>query len=311
MNQLWDKVIKFFTKPPQLYVGFYISSNYICGMNFSTKEKRIIDTYSQSLPNGIINPSLNERNIIEKEILKEEFSKALDKMLISHRNIAFILPEMSQKTFTFSFDSLPSSPREREKIIHFRIKKRMPFLPEDAKISYDIFANDSGIKSVVNLARTYIIKEYEEFFSQFGLTVRTIVPPSVGLINLLNFESRENCFLLNVEQDSFSLLVFRNSEIILYRQKKFSFEHEEKGTMQDKIEDVFQEVENTLNFIDQSEDSGEMKFWIRSGMSEPEKILEKVNDKFDFSLVRIGSYLDFDISLEEAERLSPILGILL
>jgi Tfp pilus assembly PilM family ATPase len=311
MNQLGERIIKFFSNQPKLFTGFYISSHYICGIHFSPKEKGIMNTYIRTLPRNVVQPSLNERNIIGKEVLSEEFLKAVSKLKVECKDIALVFPEMSQKTFTFSFDSLPGSPHEMEQIIRFRIKKKMPFLPEDAKISYDLISKDSKMRVIAILARIYIIKEYEEFFRQFGFNVRTIVPPSVGLMNLLDDGSRKNCFLLNVEQDSFSLSVFKDFEFILYRQKNFNFGDSGAGGIQDKVEDVFQEVENTLNFIEEGEGKKEMRFWIRSGIDDSHEFLDSADKRFNFRFSPIGSCLDLDLSSKVDEKLMPIMGILL
>jgi len=311
MNLFWDKFVEFFSATPQLFSGFSISSNYLCGVCLSTKGKNIIDTYVSDIPEGVVQPSFIEKNIIEPEVLKEEFSKAARKMSLKGKDIALVFPELSQKTFTFSFDSLPGPSREREQIIRFRIKKGMPFLPEDARISYDLVPRDSGLRAVVILTRTNIIKEYDDFFQQFGFNVRKAVPPSVGLINLLGLGSEENCFLLNIEKESFSLSLYKGPEFILYRQKRFDFETGGTGSIQDKMEDIFEEVEKTLNFSAEGLDRREMKFWIRSGIGGIDRFIENAERKFECSFHKVGASLDVSLDPEETDRLSPVLGVLL
>ena len=310
MNLFWDKFIEFFSATPQLFSGFSISSNYICGVCLSAKGKKISDTYVSDIPEGVIQPSFIEKNIIEPEVLKEEFSKAVRKMSIKGKDIALVFPELSQKTFTFPFDSLPGTSREREQIIRFRIKKGMPFLPEDARISYDLVPRDSGLRAVVLLTRANIIKEYEEFFRLFGLNVRTAVPPSVGLINLLGIGSEGNCFLLNIEKESFSLSLYKGPEFILSRQKRFDFETGTTGSVQYKMEDIYEEVEKTLHFSAEGLDLREMKFWIRSGIGGIDRFIENAEKKFECSFHRAGASLDIGLTQEETDRLSPVVGVL-
>ncbi len=311
MTQAWDKVIEFFSRPPKLFSGFYFTSHCICGVSFSKKHRSIAGYDIQALPKGVILPSLNEKNITEKEILKEEFSKVLEKISLTGGNTALIIPELSQKTFSFTFDNLPVSSIEKEQIIRFRIKKKMPFLPDDARISFDLIPRDKGIRVVALLTRTYIIKQYEEFFRQFDLKVRTVVPPSVGLMSLLGFESDEKFLLVNIELDSFSLSVVKDCELTFYRQKRFDFEGETRFSVQDKTEDIFQEIENTLNFIDEGEEDKEMKLWIRGGVEEFELFFKRAGSQYNFPIKRIGSCLDMGLDVEETEKLSPILGVLL
>jgi len=311
MNLFWDKFINFFSAPPKLLSGFSISSNYIYGVRLSAKEKSTVDSYVCDIPDGVVQPSFIEKNIIKPDVLKGEFSKAARNMRLNNKDIALIFPELSQKTFTFSFDSLPSALREREQIIRFRIKKRMPFLPEDSRISYDLFPKGSGLRALVILTRTNIIKEYEEFFLQFGFNVRKAVPPSVGLINLLDIGSEKNGLLLNIEKESFSLSLYKDAEFILYRQKRFDFETGGTGTIQEKMGDVFDEVEKTLNFTAEGLDRREMKFWIRSGMEGYDSFIEKAEKECECSFHKIGSNLDVNLNPEEKDRLSPVLGVLL
>jgi len=311
MNHYWDKLTQFFIRTPSLSAGFYVSSHYFCGVYLGDKNPKTGDCYFKSLPKGIIRPSLNEKNIVKPEMLKKEFLRVFKKKQAKTKDIALVFPELSQKTFVFSFDALPGSPQEKEQIIRFRIKKRVPFLPEDARISYDLISTDSGIRAVAILTREYIAKEYEEFLAQFGLKVRALVPPAIGLINLLNMKLDQNYFLLNLEPDSFSLSSYVNSEFILYRQKRFGLDLTGSESVQNKVEDVFHEVETTLNFIEGSEGKKELRFLIRCGINGMDRILTEAMDKFSFSFERVGSILDFDFNLEESERISPILGILL
>ncbi|MBD3414344.1 MAG: hypothetical protein GF421_07945 [Candidatus Aminicenantes bacterium] len=310
MKGLWENVIEFFSSQPPLYSGFYLSSHAIQGVHCSAKQKKVISTDTQPLSKGIIHPSLNEKNILKADALKEKFGKVLEKLNLTKKNTALIIPELTQKTFTFSFDSLPSSSKEREQIIRFRIKKKMPFLPDDARISYDSISNKEKIRVVAILTRTYIIRQYEEFFHQFGLNVRIVVPPSVGLMNVLSFESDEKFFLINIEKDSFSLNLFKNTELTVYRQKRFDIQGERSGLEQGKTEVVFQEVNNTLNYMDEMKSDKRIKIWLRSSENS-DKIFEYASQKQDFLLQRIGSFLDVGLDLPEAEQLSPILGVLL
>jgi hypothetical protein len=104
MNQFWDRFTKYFSDSPKIFTGFYLSPHYFCGVSLSAKEKNMSDYYIKNLPQGIVRPSLNEKNIIEEEILKQEFLKAIKKVNARGKNIALVLRELSQKTFTFSLN---------------------------------------------------------------------------------------------------------------------------------------------------------------------------------------------------------------
>ncbi len=307
-----DKIRDYFARPRLYDLGVQISSHYISGIQVLPKEGKTRRHFVLPLEGGTINPSFNKKNITNSELLENKIKEGLKKIHISAHNIVFLLPELSQKAFIFNFDSFPSSQQEREHLIRFRANKQMPLLPDDIRLSFDIRKSNRSKKILTTIVRSSVIKEYENLFGKLHLKVRVVGIPSLSVSNLLNKESEKDIMFINVEEDSFSLVVNIDSEIALYRQKPFGANHNNHNSEAQKIRHIVQEVKNTINFIEDRDKRRISCIIIRLGLLDrEEEIFVGLKEKLHYPLKKIESYLDFNIPLKEKEILSPLIGQLL
>ncbi len=307
-----EKIRDYFVRPRLYDLGVQISSHYISGIQVLPKEGKIKSHFVLPLEGGTINPSFNKKNIINSELLENKIKEGLKKINISAHNIIFLLPEMSQKAFIFNYDSFPSSQQEREYLIRFKVNKQMPLLPDDIKLSFDIRKSNSSKKILATIARSCVIKEYENLFVKLHLKVRVVGIPSLSVSNLLNKESEKDVMFISVEEDSFSLVVNIDSEIVLYRQKPFGASVNNHNSEVQKISHIVQEVKNTVNFIEDRDKKRIGCIIIRLGLlGKREEMFVGLKEKLHYPLKKIESYLDFNIPLKEKEILSPLIGQLL
>jgi hypothetical protein len=291
-----NRAARFFLDQPKLHAAFLLASNYLAGVTLSPKEKGIKDHFVCPLDKGIVEPSFYQNNIKKSAELETSLRQGIEKMRLSDRRIIFVLPEISQKTFVFLFDTLPGHRKERDQMVRFRIKKQIPLLPDDARISYSL------------VARASVIKEYEDFFQRLKLKVRSVGIPFAGLVNLMQKE-KENLMLVNVEEDAFSLVALIHSGISLYRQKSFAFETQEEDPVMPRYDDILLEVENTLNFIEDKEKKKITSLWVRTVLPKTEeKLLKDLAQRLSVQVVGLDACLEGSLNPGEKRLLSPLLG---
>lgn len=307
-----ERIIKYFTQPPVLHSSFYFSSGYVGGIHISPKEKRLKSYFFSPLESGVIEPSFTKKNIKNAALLEEKIKEGLEKIHLSDKKTACLVPELSLKAFVFSFDSLPASTEERQQIIRFRIKKQMGLMPQDIRLSFQQMKPNRMHKLLVSLARSAIIEEYEDLLSRLGLKVRAVSFPLLGLYNVMNTKKDEDFLLINIEKDSLSLLAVISSEITLYRQKPLSFGREAPFSSGEELENVVNEVENTAHFIEDREKKKIKSFYIRLGLpSGEEEIFSHLQEKLFFPLRRVDVAQVKNLSRKEREILSPLAGQIL
>jgi len=309
MAAFLEKIRKYFSQQPLPRTAFQLTSRYVSGIHVSAKDGRVTHHFILPLERGIIQPSFDKSNIKKPALLEGRIKREMGKLRISDQKAAFLLPELSLKAFVFSFDSLPSSRQERERIIRFRVKKQIPLLPDDARFSFDVIRTSAMMKIMVAVAKSSVIKEYEDFFSRFNLRVRTVGVPTLSLQSLLNTQKEKDVLLINIEEDSLCLVAAINSEIALYRLKPFLSGLQTNISPDQMAENIVKEVENTVHFIEDKEERKIQSFWLRVGLLEgEEEMISSLQKKASFPITRIESSLTEKLGLREKKILSPLIG---
>lgn len=310
MNSFLGKLKNFFTEQPLSSSAIQVTSSNISGIHLSLKERRLKHHFILPLSENIIQPSFDRANINDARRLMKNITEKVEKFNIYGHGVALLLPELSQRTFVFSFDSLPKALREREQIIRFRIKKKMPLLSDDVRISSDVIQAKNGIRVISSVAHGSVVDDYEQFFGQMRVRIRAVGIPVLGLSNLIDWKREKDFLLVNIEKDSFGLLAITNSEASLYRQKPLLALNQ--GDLTARVQNIVQEIENTAHFIEDKEKRSIATIWIRLGGSEPEgEMFSNLEKKLSFAVRSIPSLLKFKLRDEEKKILAPLLGQLL
>jgi hypothetical protein len=312
MAILFNRLKDYLIKPPSFSVAFQISHHYLSGIHALPNEGKIKSQFILPLESSVLEPSFDKINIADDSYLEDSIKEGVKQLKFSEKNIALLIPESCLKVFVFSFVPLPSSPKEKEEIIRWRVKKQMPLLPDDTRLSFTVLRSNEEEKVLVSLARASVVHEYENFFTKIGLRVGTVGVATLNLMNLMDREEAGNLIVINLEEDYISLMAFLDSEIALYRVKPLVRESQAKLPFSKKIEDVVKEIKNTVNFIEDREKIKIDTFWARLGTMNPEeKILSTLQDRLAVPLKMIEPPSASDLNFHESQILSPLIGQIL
>jgi len=311
MNLIFNKLKNFFTAHPLPYSALQVTSSYISGIHLSLKDRKLKNHFILPVSGRIIQPSFEKANIKDSPLLQKIITEGVEKFDIYDHGVALLLPELSQRTFVFSFDGLPATSKEREQLIRFRVKKQMPLLSEDVRISYDVLQTRESKKIISSLARFTVVNDYENFFSQMRLKIKSVGFPLLGLSNLVNWNEEKDFFLINIEKDSFGLLAVTNAEPSLYRQKPLMIRQDEKYLLE-RVQNIVLEIENTVQFIRDKEKREIASIWVRFGLLESEEeLLSNLGSRLPFPIKNIESLVSLELSGREKKILAPLIGQLL
>ncbi len=308
MNSMVDKFKIFFSQHPLPHSALQVTSSYISGIHLSSKDKKLKSHFVLPLSWGTIQPSFEKTNIKDLLLLEEQIREGVNKFSAYDNRVALLLPELSQRTFVFTFDSLPASSKEREQLIRFRVKKQMPLLSEDVRMSYDVVKARDKKKVILTIARAAVVSEYENFFGQFQLKIRLVGVPILALANLIDLGKERDFFLINIEKDSFGLLAVMDSDLFLYRQKPLMGGRREARLME-SIQNIVQEIENTIQFIQDREKREITCLWVRFGLLESElEIFSQLESGLRIPVKKAESLVDFRLHEQEKRILAPLIG---
>jgi hypothetical protein len=185
----------------------------------------------------------------------------------------------------------------------------MPMLPDDIRLSFDLIRSN---KIVASIARTAVIKEYEDLFHKIKLKIRVTGIPLISLVPILRNEQEKDGLLVNIEDDSLNLAAVIDSEIALFRQKPFASRFQGKEDFLKAVDQIAQEIENTVNFIADRDKVKISSTWIRLGLLDAgEEGLEQLEERLTIPIKSIESLLGYDLSQTEGRILSPLIGQIL
>jgi hypothetical protein len=308
---IFHKLKDFFSQHPLPHSALQVTSSYISGIHLSTKDRKLKNHFVLPISGGIIQPSFEKPNIKDFPLLQKIIQGGVEKFNIYDHGVALLLPELSQRTFVFSFDALPMTSKEKEQLIRFRVKKQMPLLSEDVRISYDLLQTNERKKIISSVAQSSVVSDYENFFGQLRLKIKAVGLPLLGLAHLLNWNEEKDFFLINIERDSFGLLAVTDSVPSLYRQKPLMVRQDENFLVE-RVQNIVQEIENTAQFILDKEKKEIASIWIRFGLLESEdEMLSKLESRLELPIKNVESLIAINLSRQDKKILSPLIGQLL
>jgi len=304
-----DRFKEYFTTPLCPSVILQLSSTYVSGLHVDVKERQVKHHFVLDLPDGLIEPHFDRQNISNTAALAGIVKDGLKQIKISGKKVACLIPEACLRIFVLVFDSLPASEREREKLIRWRAKKQMPVLSADVRLSYEARPSSSSIRVLAALARTPVIKEYEDLFAGLGLEIGILTVPTLSLLNLLDWEEENDWLAVNIEDDSLALAAVTRAEMALHRLKMFALE---RGKVQDfarKLETIVKEIENTVHFVEDREKREIRSVWFRSGLKENQgEIMEALRTALPFNVHPVQAPGSFDLAPEISHFMTPLVG---
>jgi hypothetical protein len=299
----------FLQRVPLPAAACQFSSRYLSGVFLSPKDKKVKSHFILPMEKGIIEPSFYKTNIPDGAAVERLLGDGMARLSPGGRKLVILLPELAQKVFIFTFDSLPSAPEEKEELIRYRIKKQMPLLPRDIRLAYATHAAGDQARIIASVAKTSVVQEYEEIMQRLKFRVVMAGVPSLSLLNLLDPDQERDFVLLDVEDDSFSLVTVIEGNATLYRQKPFGIHAGQGQGVEAKADNIVQEVVNTINFVEDKEKTRLASVWLRLGILQEEDGLQRrMEERLALPLRRIETSDTRSLEAGAKRILSPLIG---
>jgi hypothetical protein len=175
-----------FMLPPAV---FEIAPGFATGVGLEGSRRRgrqVSKVSLHPLGSAVLQPHLSHANITGGE----EFARATSSLIAAIGNgdgrFGLVLPDGAVRVGLISFETLPESPEEVESLVRWRMRERLPFNPEDARLSYQVLSKAAGQIEILAIAmRNTVIEEYESAFAALGAKSSLILPATAALLPLL------------------------------------------------------------------------------------------------------------------------------
>jgi hypothetical protein len=289
---------------------FQVSPTFVSGIRVSKKDRSIRRGFVLPLPGRLVSPSFDRPNLTDATAVEEAIVRGMKNLRVSSGSVALLVPEPAVRVFVLTVASFPGSGREREAFIRWRIGKQMPLIPEDARFDYAISPGRGARKVIVAMARQTVVREYEALFEKAGLRPDLVTVPSLTLVNLAARNGSTNGLLLNLEDETLTLLAVMDAGWALYRQKGIGAPGGPEAD--EREENIVREVENTVRFLEDKEKARVERLWVRTAAAaERPGLIGRLKQRIDLPLEAV----DYEApkTWPEAQKvlLAPLVGQIL
>ena len=304
------KIQSFFLDRPLPDAVFQVDARYLSALGFSRREKTMKGRFTRPLQSGVLEASFEGKNIGDGAALEDAVDEAVEALdLTSSGTLSLLIPDPCVRVLILAAESLPSSLREREAFVRWRIQKQMPLLSADLRMDYTNVSGADPGKILVAVALEDVVREYEGLFKKYPMRIGTVTLPSLSLHHLFQGPGRGTDILVNVEADHFSLLAVTGWEWSLFRQKAVGANGRPKLRLEEKVDQVAKEVENTIFFLEDKEKQQVEGIWIRTGFGEDAgEFVARLKAKIPLPIEEVGTVIGNDWDLAEKTLLAPLVG---
>lgn len=302
-----DRLSAFFTEPLHPPVAFLLTRTRIGCLGRPGKGGGNPGQAVLPLAPGVLEPSFDKRNIVNPAAFEKAVRDAGARAGRADGSVGILLPESCLKAFVLPFESLPSSPRERDEVLRWRLAKLVPLPPEDMRMSYAVLKSPGPTRVLMAIARAEVIREYEDAFGRAGLAVRDIGVPALNLLGLIRLDPPGHALVLNIEEDYISLTAVLDGQVALYRFKPVLQDPHGPQDPRLKIEQAAAEVETTIRFVEDREKRSIRAVWVRAAFPDSSGAVAGLQDQLPDLSVRD---LEIPPSIRPPDRafLAPLVG---
>ncbi len=283
---------------------FELRPDRLSGLHVSAKGHPGRGRFVLPLETGLLTPSFDRTNVADAAGLGAAIGRGMDALGLGGGTVSLLVPEPAVRVFILSVESLPANPDERESFIRWRVGKLLPLLPEDLRLAYDVPSGFHSGKIIVAAAREAAVREYEGLFEAAGLRVGAVTVPTLSLANLRRGPGGSG-ILLNAEADRLIFLAIMDSEWTLYRQKGVGADLEADR----RADLIVQELENTINFLEDKERKTVERIWVRPGEGDgADGLVSRLKSALPLPVELIDYEAPGDWSAREKAALAPLVG---
>ena len=305
--KLKDRLRKHFTERLLTDSVFQIASGYLSGIRVSRSDGSIKGGFVRPFAGRPVVPSFDRPNVTDAAALEEAIDQGKRNLRLTSGSAALLIPESSVRVFVMSVDSFPGSGKERDAFIRWRIGKQMPLIPEDARIDYAVTPGKGARKAIVVMARQVVVWEYEAAFDKAGLKPVVVTAPSLALVNLVRRDGRANGVLLNIEDETLTVLALANPGWSLYRQKDIGLPG--GAAAAERRDNIVREAENTIRFLEDRDTTRVDGLWLRcADAAEFAEILARLRERISLPIEPVDYTAPDPWTAAHKAVLAPLIG---
>lgn len=182
----------------------------------AAEQGRVVEMSSaRELAPGTVIPDLMESNLRDGAALRQAIESAISAVGGRSRDVIAILPDTSVRVVLLDFETLPTQPAEAEAVVRFRLKKSLPFDPENARIAYHSETSGKAVRVVAAVVLKSVLEEYESAFRDAGYSPGVVMPSMLAALGAADAE--RPTLIVKVDARTISIAILDQEQMLLFR----------------------------------------------------------------------------------------------
>jgi len=170
---------------------------------------------ARELAPGAVVPDLMEPNLRDGGALRTAIESALGSVRGRSHDVIAILPDTSVRVVLLDFETLPTKPEEAEAVVRFRLKKSLPFDPDNARISYHAQTTGKAVRVVAAVVLKTVLEEYESAFRDAGYSPGMVMPSMLAALGAADAD--QPTLVVKVDARTIGIAILDQEQMLLFR----------------------------------------------------------------------------------------------
>lgn len=143
---------------------------------------------SLPLPSDLLTPSPTESNVADEEEFASRLRSLMKEVRWKGGPVMLALPDLTCRIGFQDFEELQGTPSETRQLLSWRLKDRLPFPAQEARIDYQALpSRENGSRLLYLVAREAVITQYEMLLAKVGLDPIRVATRGIALYRLHQF----------------------------------------------------------------------------------------------------------------------------
>ena len=176
------------------------------------------------LPEGILQPSFSEANILQpEELLAAMREAATSANLQTQKRWSASLPADTARMNILTLETAPKTQKERTEILNWKAERTFGEKPEEMRFAFQPLAPDASNRAryFAVAVRLEVLAEYEELFDALGWNVGLILPRHLSEAQWLSLSPKAktpgDALLVSSQSDGFTAVLLKNQQPAIVR----------------------------------------------------------------------------------------------
>jgi len=189
----------------------------------------------------VLEPHLARANVANGDELRRAL-ESVTAVVGNGGGYGLVVPDGAARVGILTFETLPDDGREAEALVRWRMREKLPYPPEEARVSFQVLMREAGHVEVLAVAaRTAVLGEYEAVIESGNGDSGLILPATLTLLPLLPASDNRGHLLLHVCSRWITAVVVSGGRPCIWRTRELS-----GGTETDLVREVAGEAVRVL-----------------------------------------------------------------